>query len=209
VTSLQLLRLRGTTGREHDVIERQVTLLRRLVDDLLDVSRIASGKLELRTRPVELREVVLAAMELAGPLLEVRQHLVEMDVPRQDATVDVDPERMGQVVSNLLTNAAKYSAAGSRIQVRGGREGGKVTVRVIDEGMGIAPDMLDSVFEPFVQQTKALNREHGGGLGLGLAIVRNIVAAHGGTVRVESRVGEGSTFVVELPAVDERQLRLG
>jgi signal transduction histidine kinase len=201
VTALQLLRLRGTVSREHLVIERQVNLLRRLVDDLLDVSRIASGKLELRRRPIELREVVLAAMELSGPLLEQRQHLVEVDVPRQDATIDVDPDRMAQVVSNLLTNAAKYSAAASRIQVRGWRDGGTVNVCVIDEGSGIATDMLQAVFEPFVQQPTPVAGGQGG-LGLGLAIVRSIVEAHGGTVRAESRPNEGSTFIVALPAVD-------
>ena len=202
LTALQLMRLRGQHSREQDVLERQVEHLSRMVEDLLDVSRISRGQIELKREPVEIREVVLMAMELAGPRLEQRRNLVDVQVPESGAGIDADRGRMAQVVANLLTNAAKYSDAGSRILIRGERDAEVVRITVRDEGMGIAPDMLDRVFEPFVQQPQSLDRA-AGGLGLGLAIVRNVVAAHGGTVRAESAgLGRGAAFVIELSAVD-------
>jgi PAS domain S-box-containing protein len=202
LTALQLLRLRGHESREQEVLERQVKHLTRLVDDLLDVSRIARGQLDLKRQPIEVREIVLDAMELAGPLLEHRQHLVDVQVPRRGAGIDADHGRMAQVVANLLTNAAKYSEPGSRIVVRGGRDGGVVRISVTDEGIGLVPEMLEAVFDPFVQQPQSLERA-AGGLGLGLAIVRNIVSAHGGTVRAESGgIGQGAAFIIDLPAID-------
>jgi signal transduction histidine kinase len=204
LTALQLMRLRGRHSREQEVLERQVNHLVRMVGDLLDVSRITRGKLELKREPLELREVVLSAMELAGPLLEQRQDLVDVQVPERGAAMHADRGRMAQVVANLLTNAAKYSETGSRIVVRGGRRGDVVRISVTDDGIGLAPDMLDAVFEPFVQQPQSLERA-AGGLGLGLAIVRNIVTAHGGTVRAESGgIGRGAEFIIELPAIDVR-----
>jgi signal transduction histidine kinase len=184
------------------VLERQVKHLGRMVDDLLDVSRISRGTFELRREPVELGTVVLRAMELAGPLLEQRKNHVEIQVPQSGAAIDGDSDRLAQVLGNLLTNASKYSAPGSRILIRGARHDDVVRASVKDEGIGIRPDMLDAVFEAFVQQPGA--RDHGaGGLGLGLAIVRSLVAAHGGSVRVASAgVNRGSEFVVELPAAD-------
>ena len=202
LTALQLMRLRGQHSREQDVLERQVEHLGRMVEDLLDVSRISRGQIELKREPVEIREVVLMAMELAGPRLEQRRNLVDIQVPESGAGIDADRGRMAQVVANLLTNAAKYSDAGSRILIRGERDAEVVRITVRDEGMGIAPDMLDRVFEPFVQQSQSLDRA-AGGLGLGLAIVRNVVAAHGGTVRAESAgIGRGAAFIIELSAVD-------
>jgi signal transduction histidine kinase len=198
-TALQLMRLRGSESREQDVLDRQVNHLSRLVDDLLDVSRITRGKIELNRRPVELSEVVLRAMEIASPVLEHSHHELVIDVPRRDLGVDVDPERMAQVVSNLLTNAAKYSDARSRIHVTGKRAGESVVLSVKDEGSGIAPEMLSRVFEAFVQQPQTLDRSRGG-LGLGLAIVKSLVEQHGGSVRVHSLgLGHGSEFIVELP----------
>ena len=201
LTALQLMRLRGLHSKEQDVLERQVQHLSRMVDDLLDVSRITRGKLELQRQPVELCEIVVSAMELAGPLLEQRHHLVDIQVPPHDASVDVDRARMAQVLSNLVTNAAKYSDPGSRIELRGGRDGDIVRIHVKDNGIGLAPEMLEAVFQPFVQQPESI--EHAaGGLGLGLAIVRNIVQAHGGTVRAESAgINQGAEFIVELPGV--------
>jgi signal transduction histidine kinase/CheY-like chemotaxis protein len=202
LTALQLMRLRRATSREQDVLERQVKHLTRMVDDLLDVSRITRGKIELVRRPIELSEIVLSAMELAGPLLEQHQNFVEVHVPRRGAAIDVDRARMVQVLSNLLTNATKYSDVGSNIVLRGARDGDVVTFSVKDEGVGLSPDMLDTIFEPFAQQPQSLDRA-AGGLGLGLAIVRNLVKAHGGTVRAESAGDDqGSEFIVELPAVD-------
>jgi signal transduction histidine kinase/response regulator of citrate/malate metabolism len=198
-TALQLMRLRGTSSREQDVLERQVTHLSRLVDDLLDISRITRGKIDLSRRAVELSEVVLRAMEIASPVLEHAHHEVLLDVPRKGLGVDADIERLAQVVSNLLTNAAKYSDPRSRIHVTGSRTGDWVKLSVKDEGSGIAPEMLSRVFDAFVQQPQTLERSRGG-LGLGLAIVRSLVEQHGGTVRAFSAgIGRGSEFIVELP----------
>ncbi len=198
-TALQLMRLRGSESREQDVLDRQVNHLSRLVDDLLDISRITRGKIDLDRRAVELVEVVLRAMEIASPVLEHAHHDVLIDVPRRGLGVDVDIERMAQVVSNLLTNAAKYSDPRSRILVVGKREADRVTLCVKDEGSGIAPEMLSRVFDAFVQQPQTLDRSRGG-LGLGLAIVKSLVEQHGGSVRVQSLgLGHGSEFVVDLP----------
>ena len=202
LTALQLLRLRRGKSPEHDVLERQVKLLSRIAEDLLDASRITRGIVELRREPVELCVVVLRAMELAGPLLEQQQDYVEVDVPLTGAVVNVDRDRLAQVAANLLTNAAKYSNRGSRIAVRGSRRGDVVQLRVEDEGFGLRPEALDTIFEPFRQEPQSMEHAHGG-LGLGLAIVRKLVEAHGGTVRAESAgVGRGSQFIIELPAVD-------
>lgn len=202
LTALQLMRLRGRESREQEVLERQVGHLTRMVDDLLDISRITRGKVELQRAPVELCDVVVGAMEIAGPLLEQRQDRVEVLVPRRGLGIYADPDRMAQVVSNLLTNAAKYSEAGSRIVVSGVRDGETVRLTVRDQGIGIAPEMLATIFEPFVQRPQTSDRSIGG-LGLGLAIVRSLVEVHGGTVRAESEgPNRGSEFIVELPVLD-------
>ncbi|HVU49064.1 MAG TPA: ATP-binding protein [Polyangia bacterium] len=207
LTALQLMRLRAGGSREQEVIERQVGHLTRLVDDLLDVSRVTRGKIELRKRPVELAEVTLRALETVSPILELQRHEVDVRVPRRGLVVDADPDRLAQVISNLLTNAAKYSDAASRIEIRGARLGDRVTFTVRDEGIGLAPDMVDRVFDVFVQQPQALDRSRGG-LGLGLTIVRSLVALHGGTVRAESAgPGKGSQFIIELPASAARPAR--
>lgn len=200
LTALQLMQLRGLKSREQDVLERQVKHLIRIVEDLLDVSRMNRTELNLSRQPTELCSVVLSAMELAGPRLE--RHFVDVRIPDHGAGLDVDRVRMAQALANLLTNAAKYSDPGSRIAVVGGRDGDIVQISVKDEGIGLPPDMLERVFEPFVQQQQARDRAPGG-LGLGLAIVRNIVAAHGGVVRVRSGgPNRGSVFTIELPAID-------
>jgi PAS domain S-box-containing protein len=202
MTALQLMRLRGSESRELAVLERQVGHLTRLVDDLLDVSRITQGKIELRRHPVQLRDVVLRAMELAGPLLEQRCNRLDVRVPTDDLVVDADRDRLAQVLSNLLTNASKYSDVGSRLVLTGERDGASVRVAVEDEGIGIPRDMLASVFEAFVQQPQSLDRTQGG-LGLGLAIVKSLVAAHDGRVWCESEGhNRGSRFIVELPALN-------
>ncbi len=201
LTALELMRLRDgdRPDPERTVIERQAHHLVRLVDDLLDVSRITTGKIELKLQRVELSDVVATAIEMASPLLEERGHELSVEVASHGLVLDADPARLAQVLSNLLTNAAKYSEAHGRIAISATRTSGEVAISVRDHGIGIAPDMLPKIFEFFVQEPQALDRARGG-LGLGLAIVHNFVAQHGG--RVEARSAgrnQGAEFVVTLP----------
>ncbi len=202
LTALQLMRLRGSEGseRERTVIERQVTHLTRLVDDLLDVSRIARGKVELKEEVVEMAEVVARAIEMASPLLEQRTHTLDVQVPRRGLPVRGDSVRLSQVVSNLLTNAAKYTPPGGHVTIRASDDHGQVVLRVRDSGVGIAAEVLPRIFDLFVQERQPIDRAQGG-LGLGLTIVKNLVEQHGGTVAALSDGhGKGSEFVVRLPA---------
>ena len=201
-TALQLMRLRGNGGAEGErtVIQRQVNHLTRLVDDLLDVSRITRGKVGLKRERVEMADIVAKAIETASPLLEQRAHRLNVEVPRRGLIVDGDPIRLGQIVSNLLTNAAKYTNSGGRITVRAARVGDEIVLHVTDTGIGIAPELVPSIFNLFVQGRQSSERSQGG-LGLGLTIVRSLVALHGGTVSAHSDgPGKGSEFVVRLPA---------
>jgi signal transduction histidine kinase len=201
VTALHLMHLRagGVAERERAVIERQVGHLTRLVDDLLDVSRIARGKVALERAPVEIAEVVAKALELASPLLERRKHQLVVDVPARGLQVFGDVTRLAQILGNLLTNAAKYTNTRGRVEVHAEQRDSNVLVRVIDNGIGIAREVLPTVFETFVQEQQAIDRSHGG-LGLGLAIVRNLVTLHGGRVHAFSEgKGHGSEFSFELP----------
>jgi signal transduction histidine kinase len=200
LTALQLMRLRGDTGleRERIVIERQTRHLVRLVDDLLDVSRIARGKIDLRLERIDIADVVVKAIEMASPLLEEREHDLAVNVPR-GVFVDADPARLAQVIANLLTNAAKYTEKGGHIAVRAVAEDGMAVIAVHDSGIGIAPEMLPRVFDMFTQERQALDRTQGG-LGLGLTIVRNLTGLHGGRVDAHSEGrNRGSTFTVRLP----------
>ena len=202
LTALQLMRLRGGTALEHErtVIERQTRHLVRLVDDLLDVSRIARGKIELRRERMDLADGVAKAIEMASPLLEERSHELEIDVPR-GLTLDADPARLAQIVANLLTNSAKYTEAGGRIVVRASSEGHELVLRVTDTGVGIESDMLPRIFDMFTQEPQSIDRARGG-LGLGLTIVRNLAELHGGSVEARSAGrGRGSEFIIRLPSV--------
>jgi signal transduction histidine kinase len=206
LTALQILRLKGDVSQEHEIIERQVTHLMELVDDLLDVSRITSGRVELHKQRVELADVVARAIELSSPLLERKRQLLEVQVSRSGLLVDVDVARLAQVIANLLINAAKYSEVGRPVTLFAQRTHDHIQLRVKDEGIGIPSAMLEQVFHLFVQQTPSAERT--GGLGLGLAIVRSLVGLHGGAVWAESEgSGRGSEFIVELPAADERVAR--
>jgi signal transduction histidine kinase len=199
LTSLQVMRLRGVESREQALIERQVGHLVRLVDDLLDISRITRGKIELRKSRSNLVDVVLRGLEMASPLLEQRSQKVDLDLEPEGLEVDVDPDRLAQVTANLLTNASKYSERGTTIFVTATHAGDRVQLRVRDEGIGIPAEMLGRVFDVFFQQPQTLDRSKGG-LGLGLAIVRSLVVLHGGTVSAASEgPGKGSEFTVELP----------
>jgi signal transduction histidine kinase len=202
VTALHIMRLRGdeTFEKERTIIERQVNHLIRLIDDLLDISRITSGKVELKRERVEMAEIVAKALEMAGPLIEQRRHHLALDVPGQGLAVDVDTVRMAQVAANLLTNAAKYTEVRGTIWVNAQAEDGAIVLRVRDTGIGLSAEMLPRVFDLFVQERQALDRAQGG-LGLGLAIVRSLVEMHGGTVEARSEGnGRGSEFIVRLPA---------
>jgi signal transduction histidine kinase/CheY-like chemotaxis protein len=201
VTALQLMKLRGDTGtaREQEVIERQLDHVIRLVDDLLDVSRITRGKIELRRETVEIAGVIGQAVEMASMLLERRAHRLTIDVPREGLLWEGDPVRLAQVVSNLLTNAARYTPNGGDIRVVCRREGGELVVHVRDNGAGIPADLLPRIFDLFIQGKRSVDRA-AGGLGLGLTLVKTLVALHGGTVSAKSDgPGKGSEFVIRLP----------
>jgi signal transduction histidine kinase/DNA-binding response OmpR family regulator len=200
LTALQLMRLRGVEGaeRERMVIERQVKHVVSLVDDLLDVSRIARGKVQLKRERLDLSDTVAKALEMTSPALEERRHRLNVHVPR-GLVVLGDPGRMAQVLANLLSNAAKYTDAEGHIEVTGRVEGPAAVVTVADDGVGIAPEMLPHVFDLFAQERQAIDRSQGG-LGLGLAIVRSLVEAHGGHVSVRSGgKGKGTEFTIALP----------
>jgi signal transduction histidine kinase/DNA-binding response OmpR family regulator len=201
VTALELMRLQqpAAASRERAVIERQVTHLVRLVDDLLDVSRITGGKIELDLAICELADVVSRAVEIASPLLEKKYQQLTVDVA-PGLAVNGDEMRLAQAIANVITNAAKFTEPRGSIAVEGRRVDGKVKLRIRDSGIGISPEMLPHVFELFAQERQAADRAQGG-LGLGLAIVKSIVGMHGGTIVANSEgTGRGSEFVIELPA---------
>ncbi len=209
LTALQIMQLRGdTTGeRERAIIERQVRHMVELVDDLLDISRITRGKLQLRLEYIELSSVIAQSVEMASPLYEERAHKLAIHVPSEGLLVRADATRLAQVVSNLLTNAAKYTPRGGSVTLRAERSMDRVRIWVSDNGVGIAPDMLAQIFDPFKRGERAPSYGPGG-LGLGLALVQSIVELHGGTVSAFSEgKGKGSTFTVELPAATRYRVR--
>ena len=182
-----------------EVIDRQVRHMARLLDDLLDVSRITRGKLELRKEPVYLASVIGTAIETVRPLIESKKHDLTVDLPIEAIRLEADPIRLAQVFSNLLTNAAKYTDAGGRIAIHGRIIGEHVQVRITDDGIGIGPEAQARLFQMFSQATPALERSDGG-LGIGLALVRGLVELHQGTVEARSDgPGRGSEFIVRLP----------
>ena len=206
-TALELMALRGFSRVEKEaaVIGRQAQHLSHLVDDLLDVSRITSGKLELDRRPTDLAEIVVKSIEQASPLFEQKQHHLDVDVSA-GSIVSVDAIRMAQVFSNLLTNAAKYTDRGGSIALTARVEGEQVVISVRDNGVGMAPEMLPHVFDMFTQERRSVAQARGG-LGLGLTIVKSLVAQHGGFVSAHSEGrGMGSIFEVWLPLAREREM---
>ncbi|NML17443.1 hybrid sensor histidine kinase/response regulator [Azohydromonas caseinilytica] len=201
VTALQLMRRRSDQppSREQEIIERQVSHLTRLVDDLMDVTRITRGRVELQPQAVEMQAVLAEAFESVSPLIEQRRHQLALEAPQTPARVMGDPARLRQVFVNLLTNAAKYTDAGGQIGVRLTCSSHAVEVAIQDNGIGIEPKLLPLVFNLFEQGTTTIERSRGG-LGIGLAIVRNLVDLHHGSVTVRSDgTGCGSTFTVRLP----------
>jgi CheY-like chemotaxis protein len=185
--------------RAHQVLERQSAHMARLLDDLLDVSRITRGGIELRKEDLDFRDVIDLAREALNPMLEDRRATVILDVPDQAIPVRGDPARLQQVVVNLLSNAARYSPAGKTIRLSARVDGEWVVLSVKDQGRGIAAEMLPEIFELFVQADQGLDRSLGG-LGIGLTLVRKIVELHGGTVEARSDgAGSGSEFIVRIP----------
>jgi signal transduction histidine kinase/CheY-like chemotaxis protein len=187
--------------RELEVIERQARHIERLVNDLLDIARIVRGKVSINKQVEEIHPIVSKAVEIAAPLLETKQHVLQLDVPKHGLQVEADETRLAQVIANLLTNAAKFTAPGGEIELSAGREGDTVLVRVRDTGIGIAPELLPNVFDIFMQGKRS--NEAAQGLGLGLALVRSFVRLHGGTVTAYSDgLNRGSEFIIRLPAVE-------
>jgi PAS domain S-box-containing protein len=206
-TGLQLMRMRGGEGATADqaqaMMERQLAQLVRLVDDLLDLSRITRGKIELRKEPVELAAVVNAAVETSRPLIEEMGHELTVRVPKQPVVLQADLIRLAQVFMNLLNNAAKYTDRGGRIGLVAERQGSDVVVSVRDTGIGIPADKLTSIFEMFAQVNRSLWKAQGG-LGIGLTLVRRLVEMHGGSIEARSEgLGKGAEFVVRLPILVE------
>ena len=183
------------------MMERQVEHLARLIDDLMDVSRISAGKVELRREPVDLASVVDRAIEISRPLMVHKGHAFTASLPPDPIRLEADPTRLEQVIDNLLTNAAKYSEPGGRIDLTVRREGDFAVLTLRDTGIGIAPEKLPRIFDLFVQAERRTDRSQGG-LGIGLSLVKSLVEMHGGSVTAASEgLGRGTEFVVRLPAL--------
>jgi signal transduction histidine kinase/ActR/RegA family two-component response regulator len=210
---LQIMRLttRGesTVQRTVEMMDRQLSHLVRLVDDLLDVGRITSGKLELRRQPVSLAHVVASSVESTRAVIENQQHELLVEPSADELYVLGDIDRLSQVFINLLSNAAKYTEPGGRIQVKLSREGDQAVVRVIDTGIGIPKGDAENVFELF-SQVRSHQGRTGGGLGIGLSLVKSLVTMHGGEVSAASAgPGAGSTFTVRLPLLSSKAGQTG
>jgi signal transduction histidine kinase/CheY-like chemotaxis protein len=198
-TAVELLKMRGRDDRELPIIERQVRHLARLVDDLMDVSRVTRGKIALEREPLDLRQVMSRAVEMASPLYEQKGQHLQLLLPETPVPVEGDAIRLAQVTANLLTNAAKYTPAGGHVALKLGCEAGQAVIVVSDDGMGISPALLPTIFDLFVQGPRSVDRAQGG-LGIGLTLVKSLVELHGGTVEARSGgSGMGSDFVVRLP----------
>jgi len=209
-TGLDILRLRSgdaqATQRATDIMERQLRQMVRLVDDLLDVSRINTGKFTIKSGRVELKAVVNDALEVVRPYIELHGHELVIDLPDRPVFLNGDATRLAQILSNLLNNAAKYTNRGGRVGLKATVDDRTLKLVVSDTGIGIAPDMLDTVFEMFVQVDSTLERSNAG-LGVGLSLARKLVELHGGSIEAHSAgLGHGSQFVVRLPIVVDPEL---
>ena len=204
-TAVHMLSRKGADSKEGqwalEVIRRQVKLMVRLIDDLLDVGRITSGKLALQRQPVAVGDAIDDALHGSRPLIEARRHTLEVTLPERDEWIDVDRARLTQIVTNLLNNAAKYTPESGRIELTVTLDGSDLVVRVRDNGMGIEPERLGQLFEMFYQEQRS-PAPHDAGLGIGLWLTRQLVELHGGTIAAHSAgAGEGSEFTVRLPGV--------
>jgi len=190
----------GALARQ--IIGRQINSMARLIDDLMDVSRVSRGKIELRIERMELAAAISSAIETSRPVMQAARQELTVTMPAKPIVISGDRARLAQVFANLLNNAAKYSKPGSRIALSGETSDGHAVVRVVDQGIGIPPDMLESIWDMFVQVDRSLERAQGG-LGIGLTLVRSLVGLHGGSVEAHSAgEGSGSEFIVRLPLAD-------
>jgi signal transduction histidine kinase/DNA-binding response OmpR family regulator len=197
----------ATFDESLEIIRQQAALMKRLVDDLLDVSRITSGRVQLQKSPVDAAEIVTRVAESNDLLFSSRGHTLHLETPPEGTILEADPYRLEQILSNLLVNAAKYTDAGGEIWFSAQQEGPDIVFRVRDSGIGIGPDLLPNVFDLFAQANRSLHRAEGG-LGIGLTIVRGLAELHGGRVSVNSEgFGHGAEFVVCLPATAEKPKR--
>ncbi|HEV8200237.1 MAG TPA: PAS domain S-box protein [Candidatus Polarisedimenticolia bacterium] len=204
---LQVMKLSGNDTKavatSRVMMERQLEAMVRLIDDLMDVNRISRGKIELRRQPVDVAQVVRAAVETSGPLIEAARHRLDVELPKSPLVVDADETRLAQVLSNLLNNAAKYTEPGGHIRLAAARERGKAVISVKDTGVGIPRTMLPRIFDLFTQVDRSLEKSQGG-VGIGLSLVKGLVELHGGQVEARSDgPGKGSEFVVRLPLLEE------
>jgi len=211
--AVQVLKLRGTDEPAlqavRDLIDRQVQQLIRLVDDLLDISRITRGKIRLQIEPVDLATVVARAVETSRPVIEAKKHALTLSLPQEPVRVQGDPIRLTQVVGNLLNNAAKYTGESGSIGLSMERSNGEAVLRVRDTGVGIPANMLNTIFDLFTQVERSLDRSQGG-LGIGLTLVHRLVEMHGGRVQAFSAgTNQGSEFVVRLPALPVQASKAG
>ena len=205
ITAAEIFRLRSLEDpilqKQRDVIDRQVKHMRRLLDDLLDVSRITRGKIELRREPVDLSAILTQAVETSRPLFDQRNHLLQLSVPDGEIMITGDAARLCQVFTNLLNNAAKYTPPGGQVWLTTERDEEQVRIRIRDTGVGMTPEVIEKAFELFAQGERSLDRAEGG-LGLGLTLVRELLERHSGNVSAHSAgLGQGSEFVVTLPLV--------
>jgi signal transduction histidine kinase len=192
---------KAAVEQARNMMDRQLTQLVRLVDDLIDISRISQGKIELRKEQVELAAVVASAVETSGPLIEQMGHQFIVTLPQEPVLLDADLTRLAQILLNLLTNAAKYTERGGKIWLTANRQDSELMISVKDTGIGIAADHLPHIFEMFSQLDHSLAKAQGG-LGIGLTLVKRLVEMHGGTVEPRSNgIGSGSEFIVRLPIV--------
>lgn len=205
INAVQLLRRATNDAATHDqalaMIERQTLSIAKLVDDLMEMARITSGRLLLQRERVALADVVARSVETVSALIDQRRHRLDVTLPSQTVEVHADAARLQQILVNLLNNAAKYTDDGGRIDLIASREGDHAVIRVRDTGIGIEPELMPRLFQPFTQSPYSVGRSRGG-LGIGLSLVRRLVELHGGTVEARSEVGTGSEFTVRLPACD-------
>jgi CheY-like chemotaxis protein/two-component sensor histidine kinase len=204
LTALELMRVRDPQGfrREREVLERQIAHMTRLVNDLLDVSRLARGNTELVRQRFELSEAVERAVDVVQPLVVQKRHRLNVSVPTRGFVIDGDIDRIVQVLTNLLTNAAKYTPADGRISLAAAPVNDCARIECEDNGPGIAPELVPMLFDTFAQGPRTLDRREGG-LGLGLALARSLTELHGGTISLEPVASGGTRFIVMLPIVHD------